>query len=78
MAAPSDLSDPTQRHEPLIVTIFGVLLVGTLAHLVPFYPVPVSAAVAFAFSLAATRAPFADLGIRWPERPLRLLLLARC
>ena len=62
--------------EPLILSIIGVLLVGAAAHYLPGHRVAVSAALAFAFSMIVTRSPLADLGIRWPERPLRLLLLA--
>ena len=64
------------RREPLILSVIGLLLVGAAAHYLPGHRVVMSAAVAVAFSIIATRSPLADLGLRWPERPLRLLLLA--
>ena len=64
------------RREPLILSITGLLIVGAAAQYLPGHRVVVSAALAFAFSIIATRSPLADLGIRWPERPLRLLFLA--
>ena len=69
-------SKPTTAapREPLIATLAGLLLVGALAHYVPGLRIAIAAAVAFAFSAVATRRPLADLGIRWPERPVRLLL----
>ena len=71
-----DASDPADRREPWFAALAGVLLVATIAHVAPGYRVPLSAAAAFAFSWAATRRPLTDLGIRWPERPLRLLVVA--
>ena len=77
--ADTDAPSPAAR-EPLILTIAGLLLVGALAHYAPGQRVVISAAAAVAFSALATRRPLADLGIRWPERPVRLfagaLLLA--
>ena len=67
---------PRGRREPLILSIIGLVLVGAAAHYLPGHRVAVSAALAFAFSMIATRSPLADLGIRCPERPLRLLLLS--
>jgi uncharacterized protein len=64
---------PTPR-EPLVLTVAGLLLVGAVAHYAPGNRVVISAAVAFALSATATRRPFADLGIRWPERPVRLVV----
>ena len=66
--------DPSPRREPLIVTILGLLLVAATAHFLRFYPVAIAAALALVFSWAATRTPLGDLGVRWPKRPLRLLL----
>ena len=74
--APVDVAHPTRRAEPLLVTIVGLVAVGAAAQFLHFYPLLISAALALVFSWAATRAPLADLGIRWPERPLRMLLLA--
>ena len=69
-------SDPTPRAEPLIVTILGVALLAATAQFLRFYPIAISAALALVFSWAATGAPLRDLGIRWPERPVRLLAVA--
>ena len=60
--------------EPLIATLAGLLLVAALAHYAPGERVVISAAAALAFSALATGRPLADLGIRWPKRPIRLLL----
>ena len=75
-SAANNAAAPPRGAEPLAITIVGLLVVGALAHYLPGYRVPLSAAAAVAFSWAATRAPLADLGIRWPKQPLRLLLLA--
>ena len=64
------------RAEPLIATLLGLLVVGALAHFAPSYRVAIAAAAALAFSWATTRSPLADLGIRWPERPGRLVFVA--
>ena len=72
----ADASDPPHLREPWLAALAGVLIVAVLAQAGPFYRVPISAAVAFAVSWAATQRPFADLGLRWPERPLRLLVVA--
>lgn len=71
-----DSTSPAPRREPLIVAIAGVVLVAAAAQFLRFYPLLISAALAFVFSWAATRAPLRDLGIRWPDRPLRLLAAA--
>jgi membrane protease YdiL (CAAX protease family) len=71
--ATADLPQPNRRAEPLALTIAGLLVVGAAAQFLRFYPLVISAALAVAFSWAATRAPLRDLGLRWPERPLRLL-----
>lgn len=65
-----------RRAEPLIISVAGMVLVVGAAHFLRFYPLLFSAALAFAFSWAATRAPLADLGLRAPEQPVRLLLVA--
>ncbi len=65
--------DDTPR-EPLLATVAGLLLVGAVAHHAPGQRVIIAAAVAFAVSAIATRRPLRDLGIRPPERPVRLLI----
>jgi hypothetical protein len=60
--------------EPLAATVAGLLLVGALAQYAPGHRVAIATAVALAFSALATQRPLADLGIRWPARPIRLLL----
>lgn len=72
----ADVAQPSPRVEPLALTIVSLLIVAAAAQFLRFYPLVISAALAIAFSWAATRAPLADLGLRWPERPLRLLLVA--
>ena len=72
----ADCSDPRRPDEPLIVTIVGIVVVAGAAHFLRFYPIVISAALAVVFSWAATRVPLRDLGIRWPERPLRFLAIA--
>ena len=72
----AEVPQPSSRAEPLAFTILGLLIVGAAAQFLRFYPVVISAALAVTFSWAATRAPLRDLGLRWPERPLRLLCIA--
>ncbi len=72
----ADVPQPSSRAEPLALTIAGLLIVGGAAQFLRFYPLVISAALAVGFSWAATRSPLADLGLRWPERPLRLLGVA--
>ena len=69
----SDAPGRPPPREPLIVTVVGLLLVAVLAHYAPGQRVTISAAAALALSALATRRPLADLGIRWPERPVQLL-----
>ena len=72
----ADSPDPAPRREPLVFTIGGLVVIAAAAQYLRFYPVAISAALALAFSWVATREPLRDLGIRWPKRPLRLLLIA--
>ena len=69
-------SNPTTAppREPLIATLAGLLAVGALAHYAPGQRIVMSAAAAVAFSAVATRRPLPDLGVRWPKRPIRLVL----
>ena len=71
----ADCRDPAHKPEPLIVTILGIVLVAGTAQFLRFYPIVISAALALVFSWASTRAPLCDVGLRWPQRPFRLLLI---
>jgi membrane protease YdiL (CAAX protease family) len=53
-----------------------VVAVALCARLFPFYAIPAAAILAVALSWVFTQKPLGDLGFRWPEKPVRLLLMA--